>query len=73
MIAKANPLPFDTWLTELRSDAFRRGLGNALGNVSEGVLRGLWRDGAPPTITGITNQYARARMKPAPDARPIGG
>lgn len=72
MNCEANSLPFETWMTELRSDAFRRGLGNALGNVGEGVLRGLWRAGARPTITGITNQYARARMKPAPDSRPIG-
>lgn len=73
MTAKANPLPFETWLTELRSDAFRCGLGKTLANVPEGVLRRLWRDGALATISGITDQYMRDRMKPAPDSRPIGG
>lgn len=73
MTAKANLLPFETWLTELRSDAFRRGLGNTLANVPEGVLRRLWRDGALATISGITDQYMRARTKPAPDSRAIGG
>jgi len=63
----------ETWLTELRSDAFRRGLGNTLASVPECVLRRLWRDGAPATISGITDQYTRSRMKPAPDSRAIGG
>ena len=48
------------------------GLAKTLATVPEHVLRRLWGDGAPPTITGFTTAYLSCR-KSARNSHTIGG